>query len=87
MKDEYIIPKEWYLKVDDSNINIINNWRARLSSAPNDPLDEKYKYISHSGWGVIKPNPFEGTEINMEIFKKYILNYEDLSYLKKLFED
>jgi len=83
MKEEYVFPKEWSLKINDENREIVNNWRKFIYH------DSKcnYPYITEDGTGddnVANRRP----EITTSEFKQYVFNTEepikqpeDLSYL------
>jgi len=92
MKEEFPIGT-WYLKIDDENRDIVNNWRINIIKYSERPC--KYKYISENGIGDdIGPNDgFNTAEITTSQFKEYVLNIkeepipiinEDLTYLKDM---
>ena len=85
---EYVFPTDnWYLKIDDENREIVNNWRINIIKYSTEPCQHSYiNYQGRGGRGL-----FGGErEISIDQFKEYVLNIptnplpkekEDLSYL------
>lgn len=96
-EDNFILPLEWYLLIDEYNRNIVNSWRLiKHTSATPLNEDSNYKYITVRGWGLVKPDSNSGIEITTYQFKRYVLKdidmdengiiEEDLDYLIELFK-
>lgn len=84
MKEEYIFPENnWYLKIDDDNRDLVNNWRINIIKYSNTTCN--YPYILWHG-GVWLGSADE-VLITTEQFKQYVLKeslnpiIEDYNYL------
>lgn len=88
MSDIYEIPERWYLKIDEENRSLINNWRINIIKFEDFEIPEEYKYVEQNGGGITILNA-DYIEITTEQFKQLVLGIlpiiiDDLSYLIKL---
>lgn len=69
---EYVFPTDnWYLKIDDENRDLVNNWRINIIKCSTEPC--QYTYIN---WWE-SPLMWEGEEmITTSQFKKYVLGID-----------
>ena len=94
MKEEYVFPhNNWYLKFEECDRELVDNWRINIIKYSNKPCPSNYINYAGSGgrvalggWWVL---------ITIDQFKQYVLNIEepiinntpeDLSYLIDLFK-
>ena len=80
---EYVFPTDnWYLKIDDENRDLVNNWRINIIKCSTEPC--QYTYINWSGWpggwhvmvGSMRRNQLKGIMITTSQFKKYVLGID-----------
>lgn len=92
MKEEYVFPhNDWYLKFEECDRELIDNWRINIIKYSDKPCPGNYiNYLGGSWMGWLG-----GMLITIDQFKKYVLNIqepiinntpEDLSYLIDLFK-
>ena len=91
MSEIYELPGRWYLKIDEENRSLINNWRINIIEFEDFDIPEKYEYIEQSGGGIFHLDD-DQIEITTEQFKQLVLGLQpviidDLSYLIKLLKD
>lgn len=95
MKEEYVFPhNNWYLKFEECDRELIDNWRINIVKYSNKPCPSNYiNCHSRAVWraGLVGG----GFLITIDQFKQYVLNIEepiinntpeDLSYLIDLFK-
>lgn len=91
MKEEYVFPhNNWYLKFEECDRELVDNWRINIIKYSNKPCPSNYINCIGDGVG------WElGVLITIDQFKQYVLNIqepitnntpEDLSYLIDLFK-
>lgn len=76
MKEEFVLPKYWYLKIEPDNIDLIQKWRKREFNFDDDISRWNYVYeigewdpgIGGVGWFVL----------SIEQFIKYVLKEETI---------
>lgn len=57
MKEEYIFPEnKWYLKIDDDNRDLVNNWRINIIKYSNTTCNYPYILWNGSGCAYGPPN-------------------------------
>ena len=75
---DYTFPENnWYLKIDDENKDIVNNWRINVIKRYN--IDCNYYYIMNDSLGYgsnANSIPDSKVEISTSQFKEYILKEE-----------
>lgn len=95
MKEEYVFPhNNWYLKFEECDRELVDNWRINIIKYSNKPCPSNYiNYGGRSGQGDLWGLGF--FMITIDQFKQYVLNIEepiinntpeDLSYLIDLFK-
>jgi hypothetical protein len=71
MNKEYVFPENnWYLKIDDENRDLVNNWRINIIKCSTKPC--QYTYINWRGEG----EWWAEVEITTSQFKKYVLGID-----------
>lgn len=95
-KVSFKLPDKWYIKIDDENIGILNNYRINIIKyKPYEiPMREGYFYMEYSGQGLGVPLAeceIGVGEITTDQFIRYVLNesapepsVDDLDYLINL---
>ena len=92
MDKEYVFPKDnWYLKFEECDREIVDNWRINIIKYSNEPCPSNYINYWGGGWtGGRVAGPGAGLLITIDQFKQYVLNIqepiieqqqEDLAYL------
>lgn len=91
MSEIYELPERWYLKIDEENRSLINNWRINIIKFKDFEIPEEYNYVEKNGGGMIILGA-DYIEITTEQFKQLVLwiqpiIIDDLSYLIKLLKE
>ncbi len=89
LEEEFVLPKNWYLKINQENINILNDWRHKLGIRTRSTNISDYDFITETGYGrSFTWLPKTSLEITFEQFKKYVLKekpiFEPLPFFKIL---
>lgn len=76
MKKEYVFPyNNWYLKFDECDRELVDNWRINIVKYSNNPCPSNYiNYKGHAGpagWLA------GGVLITIDQFKQYVLNIQE----------
>lgn len=94
MNDDFVFPNDWLLKIDDENIDLVNDWRRYIVRHSNSNCT--FEFIRPDGSGDVYRPEYQLPKITTSQFMKYVLKVdilvssekvvEDLGYLKVLFK-
>lgn len=95
--EEYKFPENnWYIEIDNDNIEIVNNWKIKQPYDNDLYKFPKIKLVDFNGVGVEEGESIETTkrrciQITTEQFKQYVLKtkvkcFKDYKYLEPLFK-
>lgn len=73
VKDDFVLPKKWHVRVTKENYNVLNNWRVNIIKYSRDNFDVAYEIILQDGSGGSAKAHKGETEITFDQFKKYVL--------------
>lgn len=76
MKEEYVLPENWCIKVTNENRDIINNWKLSINPGSNNLFEYlSIEYVSNIGRGLTGWSRVV-EEISFNDFCKYVLKKE-----------
>jgi len=78
VKEEFVLPEKWYIKITDDSLETLNKYRLQIfKRGIFGPLPTKYNYtyMCKDGSGDYNPSG-NYTEITFDQFKKYVLKEE-----------
>ncbi len=81
MKEEFILPDVWYVKVTEENKDILTKWKMDVSCGRYCNPAHRYFYVGHNGEGIntLEESRWEKSiEISFEQFMEYVLKKENM---------
>ena len=93
MNNNFILPEKWYIKINDDNREIINNWKIQQSYYNLSLFNNRhYTFVDNDGAGWTNQPFNDSLELTTQQFIDYVLNpiptqsiiNEDLNHLKEL---
>ena len=78
MKEEFVLPNKWHIKITDKNKVILNNWK-KGKGCFDDLFEYNYIVVGYDGSGGYCDGEYiMHPEITFEQFKKYVLKQTDM---------